>query len=1009
MCKKLIKYLKKFSSYLIYNISSKRVILNLLFVFFIFLYKDFFNSIIYDYLTPVVFNINFLSFSTYLTILLIITVGIWYKVFKDNYNFSINEINSILIALFLLLNFNYFNSDKKWNLSSFEIIGLKIELSFLLLVVLILILVFIIIYNCFFRKKVKQINLKSNYLLSDSPITNDDDDILDYQETVDKLTRILKNDNHNKSFTIGLVGPWGNGKSSVFQMVKKRLIKNDKNKKNDFIIFDFLPYLNHNEDDIINEFFTSLSNELRPYSGKLSNLLNEYSSKLTDLYENKNVLGFIENHVTNFKDSSANELYQLINEMLIDIDKKIIVFVDDLDRLNKNEILQVLKLIRNTADFRNIIFVVAMDKEYVLKSLKKSKKIFHSSFIDKFFQLEIYLPEIDKTKLRENFILGMKSSPLNNGSPDFEFKILNAINNEGNLFNDYVKNIRDVKRLVNQVIYDYPNTGGEINLKDFLNFTYFKLKFPNFINILKYGIGDFIEIKHGLYKLKVFDPDNKKDDNSSRSDKIFSILSKQNSFDPKKYELYKEEFFNNCLLENQIIDCENRFLLIKTLAFLFGDENKVNDVSSIKDEKNLRILLEQKVPKNRLLNIEFEFLLSSSLDILVNIIEEFHRDNKIDQLLSRFKFFTASKNENEYKNAILTLVYIYAKRKDFSIYEATIIDQIGVFAHKLVSKEEVEGLNKDIKQWSLENIFKKDFFNIETRILLFGHLRNGALGSKFEVTHWSFEKEELDDLTVKLFQEYIDDCASLITNPNDYSLYYVYHTIKSGIEDTVREMIIEFWRKSNLELLCAQTTDLDTWSSLSFKISDVIDEFFKTKSKYIEFVKFHKDSSKNEIKEFLDLYEFLEISNFYYNCMFTFKNSTLMLEKIEFQKQSRRGRDENQELIQIIIETNSLSFIESFRKHNDFERKYGSRVHEKEFDQNRLYYIFVYLKKSLSHNPVLTYLQDLHQAILPLTDWGTSTLVEKNIDNRENLFTHINKEYYLKLKSIEPENKTNLN
>lgn len=536
------KCIAKIRGFLSDKISSKRVILNFLFVFLMLFYKDFFNSIIYDYLTPNVFNVSPFAFLIYFIILLFLVIGLGFKLFKDNYNFSINEINSILIALFLLLNFNYFNSDKKWNLSSFEIIGFKIELSFLLLVAVLVILVLIIIYNCFFRKKVKQINLISNYLLGDSPITKDVDDVLDYQETVNKLTKILKNDNHNKSFTIGLVGPWGNGKSSVFQMVKKRLMKNDEGKKNDFITFDFLPYLNHNEDDIINEFFTSLSNELRPYSGKLSNLLDEYSSKLTDLYENKNVLGFIENHVTNFKDSSANELYQLINEMLIDIDKKIIVFVDDLDRLNKNEILQVFKLIRNTADFRNTIFIVAMDKEYVLKSLKKSKKIFNSSFIDKFFQLEIYLPEIDKSKLKENFLLELNSSILNDGSPDFVYKIKEAIDNNGNLFNDYVKNLRDVKRLVNQVIYDYPNTGGEINLKDFLNFTYFKLKFPNFINILKQGIGDFIEVNEGLYELKKVEPKKNKNDNSLRSNKLFKILEKLHYFDPKKYEIYKDEF-----------------------------------------------------------------------------------------------------------------------------------------------------------------------------------------------------------------------------------------------------------------------------------------------------------------------------------------------------------------------------------------------------------------------------------------------------------------------------------
>ncbi|NHN24989.1 AAA family ATPase [Flavobacterium jejuense] len=998
------KYIKILEKDIKKSFTIKRIILNLIFIITVFIYNDFFSNFINNYFTPKVFPNSFLVISIFILILFLSFIGISYKILKNKYNNSTNEINLIFLILFLVCYFSYWIPENKWTLVKFEFGGLNVFYVNLIIIILILTLFVIFIRYLDYLGENKEIESANNILLDDSPILIKADDKLDYQETVKNLTDILYNDNHKKSFTIGLVGPWGNGKSSVLKMVEKELEEKICMNNSPFIIFNFLPYLNHKENDIINEFFTCLSNELKPYSGKLSDLITEYSSTITDIYENKNILGFIESHVTDFKNSSANELYSLINDMLSDVNKKIIVFIDDLDRLNKDEILQVFKLIRNTADFRNTTFVVAMDKEYVLRSLKKSKKIFHSSFIDKFFQLEIYLPEIDKSKLKERFLLELNSSILNGGSPDFGYKIMEAIDNEGNLFNDYVKNIRDVKRLVNQVIYDFPSTGGEIDMKDFLNFTYFKLKFPNFIYILKQGIGDIIELDdQGKYNLKEKIDGNENNSESFSSDKIFKILSKQQSFNPKKYELYNEEFFNNCLLEDQTIDCENKYLLLKTLAFMFGIENTNNDVSSIKNENNLRILLEQKVPKNRLINNEFTTLINSELENIINIIDEFYKNNKLEQLLSRFNFFTASKNESEYKNSILALVYIFEKRRDFSIYEANIILQISVFAHKL--NDEEEGLNIDLKQWSLENIFQNKTFNIETRVLLLGHLRNGALGSKFKVTLWRFKPLELNELILKLFQEYLEDSASLISNPNNYSLYHVYHTIKSGIKNEVTKKIIEFWSTSNLELLCAQITDLDSWPSSSFKIADVINEFFNSKINFIQFVKSHKDSNNSEIEEFLALYNLLQISEFKYTCMFKFEKSTLMLAKIEYLKQFKIGKDENQGLTQLVLETNSLNFIEGLHSQKDLERKYGIRIHEYNFSNNVVYYMFVYLKENLGNNPVLSFTQELYRSILPFTDWEKTAFVANNIDNGKNLIPQKNNNYYLKVISIEPRKK----
>lgn len=999
MSKKHEKIIKKdFNN----SFKLKRVVINLLFILFTVIYYDFISNLIYKFFTPKFFPNSIIVILIFLFLLLLTFIAFCLKILKDKYNSSSNEINLIVQTLFLIIYFNYLNPNKKWILESFEFFNLNVVYINIIIAFLLLILIIIFIRYLDYLGENKKIKFENNILLHDSPISKKKSDQLDYQETVKNLTNILYNDNHEKSFTIGLVGPWGNGKSSVLKMVEKDLKKKNLNNHSEIIVFHFLPYLNHKENDIINEFFTCLSNEMKPYSGKLSNLITEYSSKITDLYENKNVLGFIEEHVTNFKNSSANELYSLINEMLYDVNKKIIVFVDDLDRLSKDEILQVFKLIRNTADFRNTFFVVAMDKEYVLKSLKKSKKIFHSSFIDKFFQLEIYLPEIDKNKLKDLFINELLSSKLNDGSPMFEIKIKEAVSHRDNLFDDYIKNVRDIKRTVNQIVYDFPYTNGEVNFKDFINFTYYKLKFPNFVKIIKQGIGDFITVdSQGFYNLVV----NKLNDNQPNNvkDNLFVILSKRHVFSPEKYKLFNESLFENCLIVDNTLDCENKFLLIKTLAYLFGEENKMNDVDSIKDENNLRILLEQKVYKNRLLNSEFTLLLNSELNIIIKIIESFNQDKKLEQLMSRFKYFTSSKNENEYKNAILSLVYILQNNFEFNIYDTSIINQIGIFANKLTDKK--NGLNIEIHDWSRENIFNNEKFKIDTRLHLAGQLKSAGFGNDYDFNYWGFDKIELQELSIELYEAYLKSKQNNLNDVNDYSFYHRYHDVKFEIEDSIKEKFITFWDGNNLEMLCAQMTEIDTWSSTTFKISKLVNEIFGSGDAFIKYIENHMQADKIAIKEFLILYELLAISDFRYNCIYSFEKSKLMKDKIEHQQGLRSRDDENKNTIQLILQTNSSTLIEAYRKKSNTINKYDIRIESKERQNFTHYYIFAYLKKSISNYPVSTFIKDMYELVLPQTpDWELLGFEETNINNGGNLFPQQNNDNYIKVISIEPKN-----
>lgn len=100
--------------------------------------------------------------------------------------------------------------------------------------------------------------------------------------------------------------------------------------------------------------------------------------KVLDIFQTKDV------------DKSRHEVESMIHS----IDKKIVVIIDDYDRLTGEEIVEVLKVIGNNGSFERTFFVSAYDKNYINQVLKA---YFHETvnrdYTDKYFNLELRLPD----------------------------------------------------------------------------------------------------------------------------------------------------------------------------------------------------------------------------------------------------------------------------------------------------------------------------------------------------------------------------------------------------------------------------------------------------------------------------------------------------------------------------------------------------------------------------------------------------------------------------------------
>lgn len=95
------------------------------------------------------------------------------------------------------------------------------------------------------------------------------------------------------------------------------------------------------------------------------------------------------------KGKSLYERKQDLSDKFSMLPRPVVVIIDDIDRLEREEVFEVLRLIRNTADLKNTIYIVAYDKRYVTSVLEEKNIQDASSYMEKIFPVEIHLPKVD--------------------------------------------------------------------------------------------------------------------------------------------------------------------------------------------------------------------------------------------------------------------------------------------------------------------------------------------------------------------------------------------------------------------------------------------------------------------------------------------------------------------------------------------------------------------------------------------------------------------------------------
>jgi hypothetical protein len=155
-------------------------------------------------------------------------------------------------------------------------------------------------------------------------------------------------------------------------------------------------------------------------------------------------------------------------ERIARVRRRILIVMDDLDRMEAKELETVLKLLRGSDKLSNVTFLCALDKDEVAKILQGTRPHQDTAiFIEKFFPLGFRLPEIDSAQRRNFFLQRIERTLENNSLPQADLsKSLEKLWDGG--ADLYFQNLRRLKLFFNRINRELEPIAHEVNIEDFV-------------------------------------------------------------------------------------------------------------------------------------------------------------------------------------------------------------------------------------------------------------------------------------------------------------------------------------------------------------------------------------------------------------------------------------------------------------------------------------------------------------------------------------------------------------
>jgi predicted KAP-like P-loop ATPase len=250
-------------------------------------------------------------------------------------------------------------------------------------------------------------------LSPDSPIETANDDKLGRKTFAQALAKALAGFSEQDSFVVGIHGKWGTGKSSILNLLVEQIEKDNRSKPESEKLYAmrFNPWNFSDQNQLVFQFLRQFRAHLKGNQREFKDLLaslDDYAEALAPplellpyghLFSSGIKVGVKGAQKLFGSAKDVNTLFDQIATKARKVKRRTVVLIDDIDRLTAAETRQIFQLVKLTARFPYVIYVLAFDREAVAEALKGLGVDSGEEYLEKIVQVSFDIPPISEASL----------------------------------------------------------------------------------------------------------------------------------------------------------------------------------------------------------------------------------------------------------------------------------------------------------------------------------------------------------------------------------------------------------------------------------------------------------------------------------------------------------------------------------------------------------------------------------------------------------------------------------
>lgn len=578
------------------------------------------------------------------------------------------------------------------------------------------------------RARMRQATLdgiKEGYQI-DQPITSKDEDLLGRRGEAESLAeKIFKTDTSKGAFTLGLTAPWGAGKTS-FMLVMREYLR--KKPSQEVIVMAFNPWMYRKAPNLTQVFFEELSRTLAPYNSDLASAFIRYVRSLLAQESNAWLQLVARLLPQESNEKSITEQYDSLSQEISRLGRKIFIFIDDVDRLEREELVEFFALVRNSSSFPCMSYILAYDKEYVASQLKGCFDQHTHRYMEKIVQVEYALAQITPEQLEQ--ALKMELEEIGYGD------LWETLEESRIQISHHLPTIRVVKRICNTLSSSRRVLDGNILPFDWFIVELIRIQYPLLFDFLRENYAlSFASQGDKLF----FDAAGGMDDKEAPINKVWV----DHPIQGKRINLGKY------ILENkERLQVKRVALVAELILQLWGRSREAKPLQANHSDYIGRYFY------RTLREIEIdETEFRAHIDLPFEEIKLYLRDKSVRQLTDLVRKVRREpiKNQEQARKHLQVLFYLLSDLD--RIFERNeIADKVGVLSEYLIGDD-------------LRSQLREIFEYPDTRVGVLRYLRE--LTEETGSIRIPFTQVELESIKEKLFLDYVEE-----SNPVDPVICY---------------------------------------------------------------------------------------------------------------------------------------------------------------------------------------------------------------------------------------------